>query len=175
MIRIEPVPPRQPLPWHLLLMADPSPTAIKKYIDRSLLYLAFEYDIPVGVLALLPQDENRAEIVNLAVDPDRQGQGVGQALIQRAIADARTRGIREIHVATGNSSLEALALYQKTCFRLVGIEPDYFPAHYPEPIYEHGIWCRDRIWLVHRLDEPAQPIKPTGSVEEVPGSDGPGF
>jgi len=48
--------------------------------------------------------------------------------------------------------LEALALYQKTGFRPVRIEPDYFPAHYPEPIYEHGIWCRDRVWLVYRFD-----------------------
>lgn len=93
--RIESVPPHHPLPWHLLLMADPSRTAI---------------------------------------------------------ADARTKGIREIHVATGNSSLEALALYQKTGFRLARIEPDYFPAHYPEPIYEHGIWCRDRVWLIYRFD-----------------------
>jgi len=90
---------------------------MKKYIDRSFLYLAFECDMPIGVLALLPQNETQAEIVNLAVDPDRQGQGVGKALIRTAIADARTRGFREIHVATGNSRLEALALYQKTGFR----------------------------------------------------------
>ncbi|AEW03663.1 GCN5-related N-acetyltransferase [Sulfobacillus acidophilus DSM 10332] len=174
-LRIELVPPHHPLPWRLLLMADPSRTAIKKYIDRSLLYLAFEYDMPIGALALLPQDETQAEIVNLAVDPDRQGQGVGQALIRTAIADARTRGIREIHVATGNSSLEALALYQKTGFRLARIEPDYFPAQYPEPIYEHGIWCRDRVWLVNHIDEPDQPIKPTGSGRISPVSDNPGF
>jgi len=165
LIRIIPAPPDSELPWNLLLLADPSRTAIKKYIDRSLLYRALESDMPIGVLALCPQDETQAEIVNLAVDPDRQGQGVGQALIRAALADARTKGFREIHVATGNSSLEALALYQKTGFRLTRIEPDYFPAHYPEPIYEHGIWCRDRVWWVNHIAEPDQPLKPTGSVE----------
>lgn len=51
-------------------------------------------------------------------------------------------------------SLKGLtALYQKCGFRIVGIDRDFFTDHYPEPIYENGIWCRDMIRLSIHLSE----------------------
>jgi hypothetical protein len=57
-------------------------------------------------------------------------------------------------VATGNSSLNQLAFYQKMVFRLAAIDRDYFLRTYPEPIVENSIQCRDRVWLELDLTAP---------------------
>lgn len=39
------------------------------------------------------------------------------------------------------------ALYQRCGFSIESIEKDYFVRHYPDPIYENGIECRDMVRL----------------------------
>ena len=52
-----------------------------------------------------------------------------------------------VEVGTGNSSLDALAFYQRAGFRIVGVIPDFFVDNYPEPIVENGIRCIDMVRL----------------------------
>ncbi|WP_276511400.1 GNAT family N-acetyltransferase [Pseudomonas nitroreducens] len=72
---------------------------------------------------------------------------MGRRLLLAAIEQARDAGLQRLTIATGNSSLAQLGLYQRVGFRIVGIDPDYFVRHYPEPIFESGIQCRDQIRL----------------------------
>jgi len=142
---------QDPVPWELLLSADPSTEQINTYLPQSLCYLVFLEQHCIGVLVLLPKTPETYEIMNIAVDELVQGKGIGKALIQHAIQETRQRGACVLEVGTGNSSLDQLAFYQKCGFRIVGVDRDFFLKHYGEEIIEHGIRCRDMIRLSMEL------------------------
>jgi ribosomal protein S18 acetylase RimI-like enzyme len=50
---------------------------------------------------------------NLAVDPARQGTGVGRALLEHAEAEARRAGFDSIHLYTHETMTENLELYRR--------------------------------------------------------------
>ncbi|MDH1009229.1 GNAT family N-acetyltransferase [Pseudomonas nicosulfuronedens] len=134
-------------PWSLLLKADPSREQIESYLPDSRLLALNEADSVRGVLTLTPREPGVAEITSLAVEDEWQERGLGRRLLLAAIEQAREAGLQRLTIATGNSSLAQLGLYQRLGFRIVGIETDHFVRHYPEPIYENGIQCRDQIRL----------------------------
>lgn len=134
-------------PWALLLLADPSREQVQRYLANSRLLALCEGDAVRGVLVLTPVSWGVLEVANLAVDEAWQGQGLGKRLLTAAIDAARTGGALRLDIATGNSSLAQLGLYQRMGFRICAVEPDYFTLNYPEPIVENGIPCRDRLRL----------------------------
>jgi ribosomal protein S18 acetylase RimI-like enzyme len=71
--------------------------------------------------------EDEAEIRALAVVPDAQGQGAGNALLQAAITRAEGRGIRHLVLLTQPEMLTAQRLYQRAGFRRLP-ERDWSPA-----------------------------------------------
>jgi ribosomal protein S18 acetylase RimI-like enzyme len=89
--------------------------------------------------------------VNVAVVEEEHGKGIGKQLVHHAIAMARSMGYKTIELGTGNAGIGQLALYQKCGFRIVGVDFDFFTRHYPEPIYENGIHCRDMVRLAMHL------------------------
>ncbi|CAH1215252.1 putative N-acetyltransferase YvbK [Paenibacillus plantiphilus] len=143
----------EPHPVDLLLLADPEIEVVKSYIDRSLCFvMEREQGQPmIGVYALLPTRPQTIELVNIAVAEHEQGKGYGRQLTLHAIVTAASLGYKTIEVGTGNSSLLQLGLYQKCGFRIVGVDRDFFPRHYVEPIYEDGIPCRDMIRMEMEL------------------------
>ncbi|HWO53250.1 MAG TPA: GNAT family N-acetyltransferase [Paenibacillus cookii] len=146
-MNIRPARPGEKLPASLLLLADPDWSQVEKYVDKSSWTVAEENGNLIGVCGSMPLDQASAEIMNLAVDPDWQGRGLGKRLIASALEQAQGQGYQKVIVRTGNSSLNQLGLYQKCGFRMVRIERDYFVNNYPEPIFENGIPCRDQIVL----------------------------
>ncbi len=62
------------------------------------------------------------EIVTL--DSIRQGVGVGMALIEAVVAEARRIGCARVWLITTNDNLHALRFYQKRGFRLVAVHRD---------------------------------------------------
>ncbi|MFK8400447.1 GNAT family N-acetyltransferase [Pseudomonas sp. BGr12] len=134
-------------PWPLLLKADPSREQLESYLPDSRLLALNEADCVRGVLTLTPREPGVAEITSLAVEDEWQERGLGRRLLLAAIEQAREAGLQRLTIATGNSSLAQLGLYQRLGFRIVGIETDHFVRHYSEPIYENGIQCRDQIRL----------------------------
>ena len=181
---IRPLRPDEPVPWDLLLDADPARAMVERYLDASEVFV-LEQEVAadgesaggervIGVLALLrlgrdhsepadslvdspalapdaPADGAEYEIKNIAVADDHQGRGHGRRLLAFAIDHVRARGARRLHIGTGNSSIGQLALYQKVGFRIVAIDRDFFTRHYPEPLHENGIPCRDMLRLVLEL------------------------
>lgn len=138
-------------PIKLLLLADPSEKMIRDYLEYGDCFVVEIYGQRIGVLVLMHTKPNTVEIMNVAVDEDYQGKGIGKQLIHRAIAIAKEDGYKTIEVSTGNSSIGQLVLYQKCGFRMVEIDQDFFIRNYSENIYENGIQCRDRIRLVQEL------------------------
>lgn len=135
------------LPYSLLLLADPSKEIVDSYIRRGQCFVAELQGRAVGVYVIVDTRPQTVELVNVAVAEPEQGKGIGKRLVQHAIETARTLGYKTIELGTGNSGIRQLALYQKCGFRIVGVDMDFFTRHYPEPIYENGILCRDMVRL----------------------------
>lgn len=134
----------------LLLLADESEASVNDYLPRSRCYAAFEGGQIIGQYLLLHTRPFTAEVVNIAVTPDRQRQGVGTALLQHAIRSAREAGFRILEIGTGNSGTGQIALYERCGFVRCGVDVDYFRKHYPVPIFENGVECRHMVRL--RMD-----------------------
>lgn len=138
---------KETAPMALLLLADPSIEVIQGYLDQGDCYVVEADNLIIATYVLLPLDQQRIELKNLAVDPREQGQGIGQLLLSHAIESARRQGFKQIEVGTGNSSIGPLALYRKMGFVQTSIDKNFFIRHYPAPIFENGVQCRDLIRL----------------------------
>ncbi len=135
------------VPMDLLLLADPSIEHIKQYLDGSFIFVAIYDELTVGVVVVWRLDESTMEIINVSVNEDYQGMGIGKKLIQKAIDLCRELNAHRIEIGTGNSSLTQLGFYQKCGFRIHEIWEDHFIKNYEEEIYENGIQCKDMIRL----------------------------
>lgn len=131
-------------PLSLLLEADPDLAKIRHYLASGLCRVALADGMTVGVCVLQVITPDLVELMNIAVDPARQGQGIGRALLADAIAQARQLGARRLELGTGTFG-HPLAFYQRAGFRVVAVEPDYFLAHYAEPLFENGLQHKDRL------------------------------
>jgi GNAT superfamily N-acetyltransferase len=80
--------------------------------QRARLYLAEINGEPVGIGGLRPLSVDDAEIKRMYVRPSLRGLGVGRAILQQLIDDARALGYRTIHLDTGPFMHEAQALYR---------------------------------------------------------------
>ncbi|WP_460952328.1 GNAT family N-acetyltransferase [Spirosoma daeguense] len=104
----------------------------------------------VGI-CLLQRNADNSEIMNVAVEPDYQGKGLGRALLNHVINVARKQGETRVLIKTGNSGISQIALYQQLGFDLVAVNYDYFLKTYPEPIWENGIQCKHQLVFALRL------------------------
>lgn len=136
-----------PIPYYLLLLADPEQESIDQYIKRAMVFGGFIKEELVGCYALDSSVQDKAEIKNIAVDAKHQNQGIGKSLLLHAIQTAKSLGKKQLTIATADSSTMQLQLYQKIGFQILEVQKDYFPNHYKNPIFENGIQCRDRIVL----------------------------
>ena len=134
------------MPMRLLLEADPSEDNVRKYLKESSCYLALKSGVAVGVCVLGNIGEDTLELYNIAVCPSVQRQGIGTALLQRAIEEARADGVGRIELGTGTFGYQ-LAFYQRAGFRVEAVIRDFFVDNYDEPIYELGIQLKDMLRL----------------------------
>jgi ribosomal protein S18 acetylase RimI-like enzyme len=148
---------KEPVPYELLLQADPSRERIDSYVEKGRCRIACTLEEEIGIYVLVTRSSNdeksedTAEIVNISVAKQFQGQGLGKALVCDAIEIARAGNIRKLLVGTGNSSITQLGFYQRCGFRITGIDLDYFTNNYPETIIENGIVCRDLIQMTMKI------------------------
>lgn len=135
------------IPIALLMLADPDIEAIQRYKTYCRWWTAEITNHVVGVCGVLQRTAQEWEIMNIAVKDSYEGQGIGSKLLDEVLQQLKQYKAKVVTVATGNSSLGALAFYQKHGFRIVRIEHDHFTTHYEQPIIENGIICRDQIIL----------------------------
>lgn len=67
-----------------------------------------------------------AELLNLAVTPERRRRGIGQALLEAGLAAVRSRGGREVFLEVRASNAAAQALYLGHGFRPAGRRRGYY-------------------------------------------------
>lgn len=141
------------IPMELLLLADPSEKSINENIYHGRCYVLEDNGVVKGSFIITPTGPDKIEIKNIAVDERFQNNGLGKFMLEAAFQIAREQKFQLMEVNTGNSSIGQLAFYQKSGFRMVNIEKNYFVIHYEEEIYENGIRCYDRIKLLKELVE----------------------
>ena len=135
------------IPINLLLLADPEVEHINTYLPTSTIFAVFSEQKIIGVIVFSPISDMAVEIMNVAVQTEHQGKGIGKALLTHTIDHITSQGYKKIEIGTGNTSINQLFLYQKLGFRISGIIHDYFVDTYQNEIYENGIQCRDMIRL----------------------------
>ena len=96
------------------------------------LYLAVWEGETAGCVALHPLEGDLAELKRLYVRPAFRGHGIGRAMTERIIADARAEGYRTLQLDTQPFLPEAIRLYQKLGFAEM---KGYNPSPLPETIY----------------------------------------
>ncbi len=133
----------------LFLEADDSPLAIAGYRDRGRVLVARDGGALIGQLLLTDEADSVAlEIKSLAVQPGRQGSGIGRQLLDRAADKARSEGRTTLLVATACADVRVLRFYQLAGYRMLRVERDAFTSAngYPD-VDVDGIPLRDRVWL----------------------------
>jgi ribosomal protein S18 acetylase RimI-like enzyme len=132
------------LPQHLLLLADENPKLIDTYLPLSEIFLLKSANQVLGI-CVLQQRDLTGEVMNIAIEPTFQGQGLGKALLQHVIGVAREQGVLSLLIKTGNSGIGQIALYQQQGFDLVAVNYNYFLQAYPQPIWENKIQCKHQL------------------------------
>lgn len=134
----------------LFRLADDSESALRSYYQQGELFALRDGHGALLAMALaIPETDGAVELKAVAVVPQLQGRGVGKRLLALVLDALRRSGARRVVVATGNSSIDELAFYQKAGFRLRRVERDFFNPErgYPPGLVENGIPLRDRVWL----------------------------
>jgi N-acetylglutamate synthase-like GNAT family acetyltransferase len=144
-LRIDEVPPSQ-APMNLLLLADPSEEAIKKYLNQSRCFVAYSNGTAAGVCIVKPVAGEALELMNIAVSPTIQQRGIGTQLLKHVIKKAQESGAKRLELGTGTFGYQ-LAFYQRQGFRVKSIDKDFFLKNYPEPIMENGVQHQDMLRL----------------------------
>ncbi|WP_245844448.1 GNAT family N-acetyltransferase [Nibricoccus aquaticus] len=119
------------------------------YVRKGVTFVGEENGVAVAV-AVVEREEGEFELRNIAVAEKEQGRGLGREMLRCALMYAAGGGAKRITVGTGNSSLRALAFYQRNGFRITGVIRGFFDAYEP-PIVENGIACRDMIRLTFEI------------------------
>ena len=147
-------------PWPLLLLADPSREKVKRYLPGSTCYAARQtaqftpsgLGALIGVCVLQPPHGEQAhwELMNMAVSPAWQRNGIGSALLHHAIRELRKRGVQQLEVGTGSFG-DQLLFYQRLGFRVSRIDRDFFLRNYTTPLWERGVQHKDMLRLMLEL------------------------
>jgi GNAT superfamily N-acetyltransferase len=141
------------LEWSFRLAED-SERLLASYIDRGRLWVARAANGElIGHLQAVPHDGGIWEVTNTAVVESQRGRGVGRALLERAIRDARADGIHRLILATGAADVGALRFYQRCGFRMTHVVRDAFtPANgYPPGLEVDGVPLLDQVWFDREL------------------------
>ena len=69
---------------------------------------------------------DEAEILNLATLPEKRRRGEGRALLEKALAEFQTRGVRRVFLEVRESNVKAIAFYKKHGFSETGRRKAYY-------------------------------------------------
>ena len=99
---------------------------------RVTVWSAWHGEALAGIGALKGPGGAAGEVKSMRTHPDHLRRGVGAAILERIIAEARARGMRRLSLETGSGAAfeAALALYRKRGFVTGGPFADYAPSDF---------------------------------------------
>jgi ribosomal protein S18 acetylase RimI-like enzyme len=134
----------------LFELAEDSAAELDSYLHSGRVLVTRAGPQIVGHLQLTGTGQpGQAEVKNMAVREERQGQGLGRQLMQAALALLAAEGVTTVRVATATADTGNLRFYQRQGFRMRSVERDAFTeaSGYPPGSQADGIALRDRVWL----------------------------
>ena len=108
--------------------------------------------VVVGLVAIQRQSANVAELNRLSAAPNTRGHGIGRALVEEAISRSRHLGFGSIYLSTGEVRQDAIRLYQRLGFKLVGQNPGDVKLVFSMPSYFHGIVMNEYSFKIKNCD-----------------------
>ena len=97
------------------------------YLDKHLeqvgsgrIWVAEENGHVLGFIGLILEGEDAAEVEPIVVTADRRSEGVGSALLDKAIAEAGALGVKLLSLRPVARNLEAIAFFHRAGFRTLG-------------------------------------------------------
>jgi [ribosomal protein S18]-alanine N-acetyltransferase len=102
---------------------------------------AFGWISAQGGMILARATADEAEVLTLAVDPERRRRGLGRRLIEHAIATAGDRGARCMFLEVGEGNAPARALYGAAGFTEVGRRRRYYRDGSDALLLRRAILC----------------------------------
>ena len=135
--------------------AEDSAVQLERYVDLGRVLVARDgTGAIVGHLQLVPSGPDSLEIKSIAVSPESRRNGIGRALVERAVALARAEGVAGVTATTATADVDNVRFYQRCGFRAASIERDRFTpaAGYSLDLAVDGIPVRDAIRFELRLD-----------------------
>ncbi len=102
------------------------------FSELSMTILAETGRVPVGFAMMARMVDQRdgsgtAEIMAIAVEPARQGQGLGHVLMEVLEKKARAASIRRLILHTGTDNAAAKALFSRLGFRIAEARKGFYP------------------------------------------------
>lgn len=138
-------------PFDLLLLGDESLEAINKYINASIVFEILLNSKIIGVMAVMINNDNSIELKNIAISKKHQRSGFGKQAINWLENFYRKKGVKIIHVGTGDASYSQQSFYQQLGFNKYAIKEDFFLNNYPSAIFENGVQLRDMIMFNKKI------------------------
>ncbi|MCH9770785.1 MAG: ribosomal protein S18-alanine N-acetyltransferase [Gammaproteobacteria bacterium] len=77
--------------------------------------------------ALVSSQIDEAHIMNIAILPDYQGQGLGRMLLKFIIDEAKKSACERVFLEVRKSNEVAIQLYQSCQFNRIGLRHQYYP------------------------------------------------
>lgn len=110
-------------PWSL--------SSIEKEVDNTVAtyFVAEEEDKILGFAGLW-HVLDEGEIINIAVNRDKQRCGIGNNLLTRVLKEAKIKGVKVIYLEVRLSNVAAQSLYEKHGFKQIAVRK----AYYHEPV-----------------------------------------
>ena len=109
-----------PYPWTKGILGDCIRTGYDCWVATD-----SEKIIGHGVLSVAAGESH---LLNLAVDPDYQGQGIGRKLLAHLMDIARIKSADMILLEVRPSNKAAIHIYESTGFNEIGCRKAYYPA-----------------------------------------------
>ncbi len=101
--------------------------SVKEVLEwQGTLALVSEAQGKVTAFLIGRQGGDEAEILNLAVTPEKRRKGEGGSLLKAAIEMFRTRGVSRVFLEVRESNVAAIAFYRKHGFSLAGRREGYY-------------------------------------------------
>lgn len=108
---------------------------VMKENGRVIAAISIEEDEEVDRLDCWSSDLAPAgELARLAVQPERQGQGIARKMLQRGMDELKKRGFKSIHFLVNKHNIKAIRSYERFNFNIVG------ECH----MFDQNFWCYEK-------------------------------
>lgn len=92
------------------------------------LCLGVDGDDGLAAFAVAMKMADEAELLLIAVQPEMQGQGLGQEIFTALLAELQAGGAQSLFLEVRESNRRARDFYEQAGFAETGIRPAYYPA-----------------------------------------------